>query len=315
MVSLEERIEGGIWGLVIGDALGVPVEFRDRQWLKQHPVQEMVGYGTHKQPSGTWSDDSSLTLCHVVSLTEKGFDLEDTMLRFRRWHENGYLTPFGNAFDIGNTTYKALRRFVQGCAPDQCGLDDERSNGNGSLMRILPVAIWFYGHDTGPALANIARASALTHRHPRSILGCQLYTLMVWELLKGYSPHTAYQNVCLSWKERMKDQASVAEIAHYERVIGGELVYLGEDDVVSDGYVVSTLEAALWCLLKESDFKGTVLRAVNLGYDTDTTAAVAGGLAGICYGLKAIPENWQSSIIRGQEIRRIIEGFSKRITG
>lgn len=176
-VSLRERVLGGAWGAIVGDALGVPVEFTDREERKKHPVTDMRGYGSHDQSPGTWSDDSALALCTVESLLN-GFDLHDIGQRFVRWYREGHWTPGGNVFDIGGTTRSAIISLSRGTDPEVAG-DDENCNGNGSLMRILPVALRFADSTADQLLFRVHQASSLTHRHLRSQMACGFYCLMV----------------------------------------------------------------------------------------------------------------------------------------
>lgn len=157
----EEKIIGGILGLAIGDALGVPVEFISRQELRKKPVKEMTGYGTHSQPPGAWSDDTSLTLCLVESLCEAGYDLADTGKKFVRWYREGYWTPFGDVFDIGNATRQAILTLERGIDPALAGLADEWSNGNGSLMRILPASLYFAEYEDKVLFNSVCKISSL----------------------------------------------------------------------------------------------------------------------------------------------------------
>lgn len=301
-MDMDERILGGIFGVAVGDALGVPVEFMSRQELRKKPVSEMTGYGSHNQPPGTWSDDTSLTLCLVESLCEAGYDLADTGKRFVRWYREGYWTPFGDVFDIGNTTRQAILRLECGIDPVLAGMADERSNGNGSLMRILPASLYFAGSEDRVMYDAVCKISCLTHGHPRSQLGCVLYSLLVQELLKGGRPGSAYQEMIIRAQKVCEGSVIAGELTNYRRILNGSLPGLTEKEIRSDGYVVSTLEAAIWCLLNNSDFSGTVLAAVNLGADSDTTGAVAGGLAGICYGFSSIPQTWLEKLVRFDEI-------------
>ncbi|MEO8353877.1 MAG: ADP-ribosylglycohydrolase family protein, partial [Chthoniobacteraceae bacterium] len=168
-ISLAQRKLGALWGSLVGDALGVPVEFLSREAVRKNPVHGMRGFGTHNQPPGTWSDDSSLLLCTVESLAHRGgFDATDLGQRFVRWESEGHWTPHGRVFDIGIATSQALSRLAMGTAPEQSGGSDEYSNGNGSLMRIAPIALWFDNLPPNDLAATVHRASALTHRHPRS---------------------------------------------------------------------------------------------------------------------------------------------------
>ena len=183
---MTDYIKGSIWGLIVGDALGVPVEFKEREALRKHPVTDMMEYGTHYQPKGTWSDDSSMMLCTLDSLGDKGeIDYDDIMARFASWLFEGEYTPYGETFDYGGATCRAIERYRNGVAPLECGGCSERDNGNGSLMRILPVALYqfekyqHFVHCDRPAIIQpICRVSALTHAHPISLLGCGLYQIL-----------------------------------------------------------------------------------------------------------------------------------------
>lgn len=301
---------GGLLGVAVGDALGVPVEFMTRQELRREPVKKMIGYGSHSQPPGTWSDDASLTFCQAESLCEAGFDLADTARRFVRWEREGYWTPHGVVFDVGGTTKDAILRLENGVFPELAGLSGERSNGNGSLMRILPASVYLAGSGEKNMLDCIRRISSITHAHLRSVLACVIYTLMVWELLDGGTPRSAYDNLTAKAPKACRGTALVRELPHFQRILTGELQGLDESRINSDGYVVSTLEASIWCLLQYDNFSDTVLAAVNLGSDSDTTGAVAGGLAGIAYGLDSIPPDWLEDLARYEDITALARRFA-----
>ncbi|MGQ9533357.1 MAG: ADP-ribosylglycohydrolase family protein [Desulfotomaculales bacterium] len=305
-----ERILGGLFGVAVGDALGVPVEFVSRERLRKKPVQGMTGYGTHNQPPGTWSDDTSLTLCLAESLVEAGYDLEDVGRRFVRWYREGYWTPYGRVFDIGGTTRQAILRLEAGVEPGLAGPRDEMSNGNGSLMRILPAALYFADSEESAMRAAVCQTSCLTHGHPRSQLACFLYSLLVKELLAGSTPRIACAKVRERAHEACANTVLAGELAHFKRLLNGSLPGLPEKEIRSDGYVVSTLEAAVWCLLNYTTFADTVLAAVNLGGDSDTTGAVAGGLAGVCYGYRSIPDSWLQQLARFGDILALAERFA-----
>ncbi len=307
-VSFRERIQGGLWGAIVGDALGVPVEFTSREERKRDPVTDMRAYGTHHQPAGTWSDDSSLLLCTVESLLH-GFDLHDMGQRFVRWYREGYWTPWGEVFDIGGTTRRAISRLEQGIEPEMAGDSDENSNGNGSLMRIIPIALRFADSPPEELLSYAHRVSSLTHRHPRSLIACGFYCLMVAELLKGSEPLDAYRRAVEIGLKTYAKPHYVHETAHFLKFLSGRIHELSEPDIGSSGYVVDTLEASTWCLLTSSSFEEAVLKAVNLGGDTDTTGCVTGGLAGCYYGVESIPTKWQEQIARKAEIEAVFERF------
>lgn len=312
-MMFEDAVKKAILGLVVGDALGVPVEFRSREELERDPVNGMRAYGTHHQPAGTWSDDSSMALCLMESLT-RGVDYADMMTRFRRWADEGYMTPYGKVFDMGIATQQALARFAHGTPPLECGGIGERDNGNGSLMRILPMALYLH-RTMGPDFPRMAEAyqiihnaSALTHAHPISLMSCGLYCAAANELLCG---KTSVWGGIKTAKEFYHDQPKFAShLDTFQRIEPDFLPALPKSEISSGGYVLHTLEAALWCLERHDSFRTCLLEAVNLGEDTDTTGAVAGGLAGLKYG-DDIPEDWLSVIARREEIEGLCGTFSQ----
>lgn len=301
MMQTNSKVLSGLMGLCVGDALGVPVEFTTRKELVTSPVTTMQGYGTWNVPPGTWSDDSSLTFCLAECLCT-GFSLEAIANSFSRWYNEAYWTPHGKVFDIGNTTFVAIKSLQQGTPPLKAGGTNERSNGNGSLMRILPMA---YYHKTLSFLELIQRVhqvSCITHAHLRSQIACGIYISIAICLLQGFDLKSAYSQGLHNIQTIYSTTEYTTEMPHFERVLSGEIVNLSVDSVRSSGYVIDTLEAALWCLLNSSCYAEAVLKAVNLGSDTDTTAAVTGGLAGIYYGLENIPAEWVNQIARKQDI-------------
>lgn len=298
------RLSGALLGLTAADALGVPVEFRSRTYLDAHPVTDMFGYGTYNQPPGTWSDDSTMTWCTLESLALRGeCDTEDMAERFVRWLTEGYMTPHGELFDIGNATREALERYRNEAVRARlAGLERESANGNGSLMRILPMAFYVKGMESLERDQLVEEVSSITHRHPRSILACQIYVELALHLLDGKSAEQAYHNAAAAIADR---HAGHAELAAFERLLNGHLPELKREEVRSSGYVVDTLEAALWCLLTTGSYREAALKAVNLGEDTDTTGAVVGGLAGILYGEAGIPTEWLSQLAKLDELREL----------
>lgn len=310
-ISRRDRILGGLWGSLVGDALGVPVEFEDRADVQADPVTEMRGFGTHKQPAGTWSDDSSLLLCSTESLIRHEFDTGDMGKRFVRWYQEEIWTPHGKTFDVGVATARALTRIANGMRAEVAGGDDQFSNGNGSLMRILPVSLRFANLPIKQAIDRVHRASALTHRHPRSQMACGLFTLVVRELLKGNNAYNAYCAGLSAFREFYEsDPWWSAEWDYFQLLLAGDLARRPESEIDSGGYVLNTLPASLWCLLTTYNFRDCVLKAVNLGGDTDTTGCVAGGLAGVAYGIESIPPDWISQLARKADVDRLFHEFA-----
>lgn len=248
-----------VYGLAVGDALGVPFEFKDRDTFS---CTDMIGFGTHNQPAGTWSDDTSMTLALCDSIRELEYiDPSDIQARFIAWYETGAYTIDG-LFDIGIATQKALSQGF--------GCSGEFDNGNGSLMRTAPLAFTQVTDD------EIRAVSTITHAHQISTEACVEFVHVCRALASGIAIQSA--------------------LPHYDT-----LVKTPRTEIRSGGFVLDTLKAAYWCLATTTTYKDCVLTAVNLGDDTDTTAAVAGALAGIVYGIQGIPDEWLNKL-RGKEV-------------
>lgn len=305
----------GCMGVVIGDALGCPVQFLSREEVAEEPVKGMRGYGTYDLPPGTWTDDSSLTLALLCSIRdEKSVNLPDIMDRFVRWMDKGEYTPFGESFDIGRGTYMAVRRYQQERDVSSCGGRTEVENGNGSLMRIMPACLYCHNEQAAgrmsgeEAIGTVHAVSGLTHNHMRAKIACGLYYLMARRILTGDGTlrERLQKGIDEGFDFYKKDLASLVELACYGRLYNlKEFADTDRDEIKSSGYVVDTLEAAVWSLLKTNTFKDALLTAVNLGNDTDSVGAVTGGLAGLYYGYEAIPEEWRLAIRK----REWIEGL------
>lgn len=311
--------------------------------MKINPVRDMTGFGTYDVPAGSWSDDSSMALAELASLVESKksenekstenkestasfsgseplIDLNDIMRRFAAWIDHGEYTPQGEAFDMGNTCSTAIARFKEEKDVQSCGSTGENSNGNGSLMRILPVCIYLWEKQEvsnlpdEEALSWVHQISALTHAHIRSKIACGIYYFCVRQILNNQQSKT---EISIPFMDLLQtgvrkafrfysnqDNIPSKELYYYNRL--RNLQSLADADVstiLSSGYVVHTITAAFWCLITTTSYRECVLKAVNLGNDTDTTAAVAGGLAGLYYGENQIPGEWLSRIIRVDWIR------------
>ncbi|QKX05791.1 ADP-ribosylglycohydrolase family protein [Aquimarina sp. TRL1] len=309
-----DRIWGGIFGVAVGDALGVPVEFKTRESLKENPVSEMKGYMSWNQPPGTWSDDSSLLFCTIAALLEE-YNLERIGNYFVRWYREGFWGAHHEVFDIGGSTKHAIQRIMKGESAKFSGNLFAEDNGNGSLMRILPLVYFLAPEkDMTRRYQIVKEVSSITHAHFRSVFACFIYVEYGLLLLKGINKKTAYQKV----KERVLDFAkkmefNPEEIALFSRVLVQDIESQKEEAIHSSGYVLHSLEASLWCFLQEDTYKKTVLKAVNLGGDTDTTAAIAGGMAGLYYGYDNIPQIWKNQIARYKDIEKLIASFCNRL--
>ncbi len=335
-MNKRDVVNAGIFGTVVGDALGVPVEFTNRVERQKDPVTDMREYGTHNQPKGTWSDDSSMMLATMDSMIiRKGIRFNDIMDRFSGWLNNGDYTPYGKVFDVGITCSNAISKYNNNhIDPIECGGKGEHDNGNGALMRIMPVSLYYgikqdyWDEDVLDAAVDyIQETTCLTHGHPRSQIGCVIYTSICHELIyrtdkpvcdvvqdavsktrefynSAWEAHEWLDN---TFSKEIKTDAygRLADLTAFKK--------LSDEDIKSSGYVVYTLEAAVWCLLNSDSYADCVLKAVNLGDDTDTVGAVAGGLAGLCYGYKNIPEDWLEAIASKEWISGLCEDFGKLI--
>ena len=291
-------------GTAIGDALGLPVQFLDRDVIAKNPVTTMVGHGQFDVPAGTWSDDSSLSLCLAESLCN-GYDLNDISNNFIKWMFEGYWTPFNKAFDIGNTTYFAIVNLRNGISPHLAGMDRERDNGNGSLMRILPLVPYIINMEEEDRFRIIGEVSSLTHRHPRSILACISLCEFAIQYINLQSIEKAYQTMQQTMLQLLKKEMFIEEDIPFKRFVGlsyEEFKNIELKDIHSTGYVIDTLEASLWCVFNTTNYKDATLKAVNLGDDTDTVGAITGGLAGIIYGYDTIPSEWLEVLARKDDI-------------
>ncbi len=311
---MENAVKAGIFGVCIGDALGVPVEFRSREQLTRSPVTKMRALGTHHQPAGTWSDDGSLTLCSADSLCN-GYNLEDMAMKFLQWYNEEIWTPHGRVFDIGIATRQSIYKISKGYAPHLCGGTSEFDNGNGSLMRILPLLFYIKDLLIEQRFDKIKEVSSITHGHIRSVISCFIYLEYLIEILKGTEKLEAYQRIKSTVKNFL-DQNTICsqnEMDQFNRILNHNIFEYEEEKISSSGYVLHSLEASLWCFLNSESYAEAVLKAVNLGEDTDTTGAVTGGLAGIYYGFENIPEEWVAELVKKEDIENLCDKLENKL--
>ena len=302
-----------LYGVSVGDALGVPVEFESREYLKTNPVTKMTLGGVHDQGIGVWSDDSSLTLCLAEAIIE-GYDIHNLANKFIKWKNEGYWTATGEVFDIGNTTRQSIINLSEGVHPTIAGGLDEIDNGNGSLMRILPLVILLKNLSKENRFTLVKEVSSITHAHNRSIISCFYYLEFALQILEGKDKFEIYENLKISISIFLNSNEIYSnESIHFDRLLNGNLNELEEDAIQSGGYVIQTLEASIWCLLTTNNYEEAVLKAVNLGGDTDTTGAVTGGLSGLLHGFESIPDKWISSICKPSEINKLIHSHHKQV--
>lgn len=277
---MKEKLRSAIYGFAVGDALGVPFEFRTRDTFK---CTDMIRGGVHNQPVGTWSDDTSMVLATMSSLSKSDglLNPNDLMDQFILWRDLGKYTPWGNCFDIGNTTLRAIMKSRHDANWEDWGGTSEFDNGNGSLMRILPFAFLAYDEHS------INVASAITHNTTRCKFACEMYVKICQALITDefdfFDPY-----MCM--------------INNMDRV-----------QVKSTGYVLDSFIAALWCFLHSDNYAQAVITAVNLGDDTDTIAALTGALAGLYYGFDDIPGPWIEKLATKNVIEEQLDNFGKII--
>ena len=301
-------IKDGIIGHAIGDAMGVPIEFVSRDKLLENPVTEMTSGGTHGQPKGYFSDDTSMEIATIDSYVKKEkFDYDDIMNNFSLWIAEGKFTPGGKAFDAGITCSNAINNYLKGTPPLEAGLNTIDSNGNGSLMRMLPAV--YYAHykklKQSEILKLTKRLSGITHRHEISILGCYLYVNYLLNIINGIDKYAALNML------KILDLSSFSKeaINKYKRLFENGFEKTSVQDIRSTGYIVDTLEAVIWIILNTNNFKQAIIGAINLGDDTDTVGAITGSIAGILYGYNDIPKTWLKDLVKRNELEEYSKSF------
>lgn len=329
MINLKDKILGSIYGVIVGDALGVPVEFQSKTYLKNNPISEMTGYGTYNQPPGTWSDDSSMTLC-LIDMLNGEYNIHILADNFVKWRFDSQFTPFNHAFDVGNTTRSALSRYRRNKDPFKSGEKSVTSNGNGSLMRILPLLFYIKDFSDIKRIEIIRDVSSITHAHIRSVLACYFYLEFALKILNEVDKVDAFNITRSEYIKKIESNNSefinaffkeesennydilVKEFNHFTYIQNGYQFPIKFDNLVSDGYVVNTLDTAFRCILSENTFESTVLKSINNGEDTDTSGAVTGGLAGIIYGYSNIPSEWVEGLQNSELLEKYINIFTSK---
>ena len=304
------RFRGCLLGLATGDALGTTLEFKPPGSFQ--PIDDMLGGGPFGLAAGQWTDDTSMALCLATSLIECGeFDAADQMRRYVRWADKGYLSSTGAGFDIGNTVQEALRRFKR-TGDAFSGPTQADSAGNGSLMRLAPVPI-YYADDPRTAIARAADSSRTTHGAQEAVDACRYFAGLLAAAFAGADKETllsaAFTPVAGLWRAEplAPEVARVAAGSFKEREQPGK-----PPAIRGTGYVVDALEAALWAFHRTSSFREGALDAVNLGDDADTTGAIYGQIAGACYGVDAIPADWRNRLTMADDIVSMADGLRAR---
>ena len=303
---------GAIIGHAVGDAMGFPTEFSKREELLKNPVIEMIDSPDVGQPAGSWSDDTAMEIATIDSFIQKKcFDYKDIMDKCVKWISKSEYTPTGVTFDIGRTCLKAIKKYCNGTAPLQCGSTSINENGNGSLMRILPVALYAYLKNLDDIsirkLTN--EVSSLTHAHEVSRLGCYIYVQFIICLLKGYTKEDAYKHI------QYLDYSAydMHSLKLYTRILDEQIEVQRLDQIKSTGYIVDTLESAMWIFMNAQHYKEAITASTNIGGDTDTIGAIVGSMAGIYYGFESIPSNWLDKLQRKEYLMELADKFEKSV--
>lgn len=304
--ELSDRAVGALLGLAVGDAVGATVEFMPPGSFE--PVTDMVGGGPHRLEPGQWTDDTSMALCLAESLLECGsFDPLDQMQRYVRWYREGYLSSTGVCFDIGNATRAALHRFEQGGDP-YAGSEAPNTAGNGSIMRLAPVPL-FFASDPLEAVRYAGESSRTTHAAREAVDACRYMAALIVGALGGASKAELLDGFYSPVAELWKDAPLAARVAE---VGGGSFRRREPPAIRGSGYVVESLEAALWAFDRSSSFREGLLMAVNLGDDADTTGAVYGQIAGAHYGVEGIPGEWIERLTMRERVEELGRGLVYR---
>lgn len=310
MYSTSYLLFQSLTAVALGDALGVPFQFEKREKLLENPVDTMIGHRSFDLPKGTWSDDTALSIASLVSLS-LGFNLNDLMTRYSQWYHYGEYTPFGKAFGVGKTTEDAIKRFDQGTKPELCGGVDVMSNGNGALMRLMPLAFFIltshHQYRFNDQIANlIHQFTATTHRHPRSLVASGILTNVIIRTIQNpnkYAMLKAIQEALTYYGDKplYKDQ-----VPYFEQL--GRINFLRQSStqIKSSPYVVDTLNAVFWCLFNSEQYFVAVKRAVNLGNDADTIGSITSMLASLLYAPVTFPPNWLRDLKGRNQIKTAV---------
>ena len=290
-MNQKDQFAGCLLGLAIGDAVGTTLEFKPKGSFT--PIDDMVGGGPFNLKIGEWTDDTSMALCLGYSLAERGtFDATDQMQRYLNWMNDGYMSSNGVCFDIGNTVRSALQRFVQTGDPIS-GSTDPMSAGNGSLMRLAPVPLFYYP-DLDTAVHQAVESSRTTHGAEECLDACRYFTGLLFAIFDGEEKDGVLKRQLISpTTPKIK---AIAEGSFHQKSYA---------DIRGTGYVVHSLEAALYCFAHTDTYRDAILMAANLGDDADTTAAICGQLAGAFYGKSGIPIQWVQNCVKGNEIEAL----------
>lgn len=304
------REKGLLYGGIIGDILGVPFEFLTRQEMQDSPFTgKMVSGGFHNQPLGAWSDDTALTLCLIDAMIG-GLNLNKLANNFIKWDSEGLYCSGDKLFDMGIATRLAIEKLKFGISPLSSGGKDFYSNGNGSLMRIAPLYFIFHQiKDDFQKFVLVQNVSGLTHAHPISVYSCYFYLLFFENLYKFQNKHDAFLNTQHEFRNFLKKYPIGKYDSNFTKILSNNFHDLQIANIHGTGFVIHTLESSIWCFLKGNSFTESMILAINIGDDTDTTASVCGSLCGFYYGLDNIPQDYLNQIPKKDEIDKLINNF------
>lgn len=304
-------VRDSILAFALGDAMGIPTEGIERETLLQKPVTTMIGHGTYDKDEGTWGDDTSLTLATIDSMVKcKDIDSSDIMERFCDWVRNCEYTADGGIFEMDETTKKALAAYATTGDVKASGQDGLKDNGNGSLMRMLPIALYCHYNNLRPSKVYdiVKEVSSITHSNEVSILGCFIFVSYVMFILNGKDKFASYNMIkCIDYTEFFDEDI----VEYYNRLLKTNINNLRIDDLKSESYIVYTLEMIIWVTLNSSSLPETIIGSINLGGDTDTVSALSSSIAGIIYSLDDVPSKWISSLKRLDYLENMIYEFEK----
>lgn len=307
MYSTSYLLFQSLTAVALGDALGVPFQFEKRSKLLENPINTMIGYQTFNVPAGTWSDDTSLSIASLVSLT-LGFNLHDLMTRYSQWYHFGDYTPFGKPFDIGKTTQMAIERFDAGVSPSLCGGKSEMDNGNGALMRMMPLAFFiltdYRSYQFNDQVVDlIHQYTATTHRHPRSLVASGILTNVIIRVIQNPNKYAMLRAVKEALDYYRTKPEFEAEIPFFDQLEDPSFLRQPSNKIKSSPYVVDTLNAVFWCLMNSEQYFVAVKRAVNLGNDADTIGSITSMLASLLYAPVTFPNEWLKALKGRNQIK------------
>lgn len=305
MVIAKDYIKNSILGAIVGDAMGVPYEWKTSKQVNRILKDYMVADNRRMLPSGAWSDDSSMILCTVESLNNTGRDMVEIANNYVKWYDENHWTSIGRIFDMGGTTRVAMENIRNGCCVNGLG---EMDKGNGSLMRVLPMSLYLRDKGRYEIKEVIENFSTLTHGSTECKIACVWYSLIVKHILEMPKLAQLYSVLFMARKE-IEELYSDEELEPFNRILSGEILFKRPEELNGSGYVVHSLEVVINCLFNQNGYRDAILRAISVGNDTDTNACLVGGIMGL---IDDIPESWLNEIMRKDDIIELLDKIDWR---